>query len=64
MVPYELRQFTHAGVRLSYEVWGSGPRTIIYLHGILLTPTPTTAWPTTWPSWVTGWSSWTYRATG
>jgi pimeloyl-ACP methyl ester carboxylesterase len=36
VVPYELRSFTNGGVRLSYEVWGSGPRTIIYLHGILL----------------------------
>lgn len=36
MVPFERREFTHAGVRLSYEVWGSGPKTLIYIHGILL----------------------------
>lgn len=28
--------FTHHGLRMSYEVHGSGPRTLVYMHGVLL----------------------------
>ncbi len=36
IVPFEVRQFTVGEVTLSYEVYGSGPRVLVYLHGLLL----------------------------
>jgi pimeloyl-ACP methyl ester carboxylesterase len=36
VAPFELRTFEHGGLTLSYEVHGSGPHTVVYLHGILL----------------------------
>jgi len=35
-MPYQLRTFTRDDLTLSYEVHGSGPRTLVYLHGLLL----------------------------
>ncbi len=35
-MPHELRTFFDDGVSMSYEVFGKGERTVIYLHGILL----------------------------
>jgi pimeloyl-ACP methyl ester carboxylesterase len=35
-MPHELRSFVDDGVSLSYEVFGKGDRTVVYLHGILL----------------------------
>jgi pimeloyl-ACP methyl ester carboxylesterase len=35
-VPYELRSFRDGDLTLSYEVHGSGDRTLVYLHGLLL----------------------------
>jgi pimeloyl-ACP methyl ester carboxylesterase len=35
-MPHELGSFVDDGVSLSYEVFGKGERTVVYLHGILL----------------------------
>ena len=35
-MPHEIRSFLDDGVSLSYEVFGKGDRTVVYLHGILL----------------------------
>ncbi len=35
-MPHQLRTFTHGDLTLSYEVHGSGDRTLVYLHGLLL----------------------------
>jgi pimeloyl-ACP methyl ester carboxylesterase len=35
-MPHQLRNFLDDGVSLSYEVFGRGERTVVYLHGILL----------------------------
>ena len=35
-MPHQLRNFLDDGVSLSYEVFGRGDRTVVYLHGILL----------------------------
>jgi len=35
-MPHQLRTFVDDGVSLSYEVFGRGERTVVYLHGILL----------------------------
>lgn len=34
--PHQLRTFTVDDVTLSYEIHGSGPRTLVYIHGLLL----------------------------
>jgi pimeloyl-ACP methyl ester carboxylesterase len=36
MVPFEVRSFADGPTQVSYEVWGDGPDTLVYLHGILL----------------------------
>lgn len=36
VVPFEVREFTVGDVTLSYEVYGKGPRVLVYLHGLLL----------------------------
>jgi len=35
-MPHQIRSFLDDGVSLSYEVFGKGDRTVVYLHGILL----------------------------
>lgn len=35
-MPHELRTFVDDDLTLSFEVHGSGPRTVVYLHGLLL----------------------------
>lgn len=34
--PYEVSEFESNGQRLYYEIYGEGPRVVVYLHGILL----------------------------
>jgi pimeloyl-ACP methyl ester carboxylesterase len=34
--PYEVGQFVHDNLELYYEVHGSGPRVLVFLHGILM----------------------------
>ena len=34
--PYEVGSFVHDGVRLAYEVHGTGEQVLVFLHGILL----------------------------
>ncbi len=36
MNPYEVGTFTDGDVTLSYEIHGAGPRTLVYMHGLLL----------------------------
>lgn len=36
MPPKESGELTYHGVRLSYEIHGTGPRLLVYLHGLLL----------------------------
>ncbi|HMD44992.1 MAG TPA: alpha/beta fold hydrolase [Acidimicrobiales bacterium] len=36
MTPYEMATFDDGDVTLSYEVYGSGDRLLVYIHGILL----------------------------
>jgi pimeloyl-ACP methyl ester carboxylesterase len=38
-MPHELRSFLDDGVSMSYEVFGKGERTVVYLHGILMDST-------------------------
>jgi pimeloyl-ACP methyl ester carboxylesterase len=35
-LPFEVRTFEDGDLTLSYEVYGSGPRTFVYMHGLLL----------------------------
>lgn len=35
-MPHQLRSFFDDGVSLSYEIFGRGERTVVYLHGLLL----------------------------
>jgi len=35
-MPHEIRSFLDEDVRLSYEIFGRGDRTVVYVHGILL----------------------------
>ncbi len=35
-MPHQIRSFTHDGLTLSYEVHGTGDRTLVYLHGLLM----------------------------
>jgi pimeloyl-ACP methyl ester carboxylesterase len=34
--PYEVGQFVHDNLELYYEIHGSGPRVLVFLHGILM----------------------------
>ena len=34
--PVEVGSFEHQGSRLAYEIHGSGNRTLVYLHGLLM----------------------------
>ena len=36
VAPYEVGQFVHDNLELYYEVHGSGPRVLVFLHGILM----------------------------
>ena len=36
VAPYEIGQFVHDGLELYYEIHGSGPRVLVFLHGILM----------------------------
>jgi pimeloyl-ACP methyl ester carboxylesterase len=36
VAPYEVGQFVHDNLELYYEIHGSGPRILIFLHGILM----------------------------
>jgi len=36
MTPFEVRTFQDGDVTMSAEIYGSGPRVVVYLHGILL----------------------------
>ena len=36
VAPYEVGQFVHDDLELYYEVHGSGPRVLVFLHGILM----------------------------
>lgn len=36
MVPFEVCTFTDGDVTMTYEVFGSGPRVLVYLHGLLM----------------------------
>jgi len=36
VAPYEIGQFVHDDLELYYEVHGSGPRVLVFLHGILM----------------------------
>jgi pimeloyl-ACP methyl ester carboxylesterase len=36
MPPYEVGTFEDGGVRLSYEIYGTGPRVLVFLHAVLL----------------------------
>jgi pimeloyl-ACP methyl ester carboxylesterase len=35
-MPHQIRSFLDEGISLSYEVFGRGERTVVYLHGMLL----------------------------
>jgi pimeloyl-ACP methyl ester carboxylesterase len=35
-MPHQIRTFAHGGMTLSYEVHGTGDRTLVYLHGLLM----------------------------
>jgi len=35
-VAHEVRSFLDGDVRLSFEIFGKGDRTVVYMHGILL----------------------------
>lgn len=36
MLPHTVNRFDDEGLSLSYEVYGSGERTLVYMHGLLL----------------------------
>ena len=36
VAPYEVGQFVHDNLEMYYEVHGSGPRVLVFLHGILM----------------------------
>jgi len=36
VAPYEVGQFVHDNLELYYEIHGSGPRVLVFLHGILM----------------------------
>ena len=36
VAPYEIGQFVHHDLELYYEIHGSGPRVLVFLHGILM----------------------------
>jgi len=43
-----VRTFSAGSDRLSYEVHGSGPRVLVWLHGLFWTLNSTEAWPPNW----------------
>jgi len=36
VAPYEIGQFVHRNLEMYYEIHGSGPRVLVFLHGILM----------------------------
>ncbi len=36
---YRTESFVHQGYELVYDTYGQGERLIVYMHGLLLTPT-------------------------
>jgi len=63
-MPHQLRTFTHGDLTLSYEVHGSGDRTLVYLHGLLLDAAVNRRLARTLPTRGTGSSFSTCPATG
>ena len=46
--------FRHEGNRLAYTIYGDGPRTLVLVHGLLLSQKMHRPWPVPWPNAATG----------